>query len=495
MTTPAVAADKPAGPLGFLTPGRLAALAIWGLAWLLLLHFTRQSPPGDNAEQLTWVRALAWGYHKHPPLPTALLWPLVQVFGLRLWLPDLLGATTTLTALVLAHQLVARLCGTHRAALAMLGTLCVGFYTHRLSFFNHDVVLMPCVALAATCCWQALAHRSRRAWWGLGMAMGFGLLAKYQAALMAVPVLVCWAHARGWRDAQHRRGLLIAVLLALVIVSPNLLWLVTHDFLPLRYVAGNSLMATPSLERSANSVSNWAGGVLTQLVGPLLLGAGLYWRAGPSDHATPRAVALKAGADVRLFLFAWGLLPLLLIAGLGLLLRARLHLNWAMAYLPLSCATLMLAVEAARWQRVRLREAVWGFALIQLVLAAYIVATSNAGTLVYDDKRLRNFAAGAVTAAVGPPARAALGGPIRVIAGRQRLVGGIALMLDEQPLVLLDGRLDISPWVPADLPQACGVLWMGRTGDEPPPGVQVHPIGNNLWWGVSPPAGPAGRCR
>jgi len=495
VTTPPAAVELPAVQPGLVTPGRLAALVIWGLAWLLLLHFTRQSPPGDNAERLTWVRALAWGYHKHPPLPTAMLWPLVQVFGLSLWLPDLLGATTTLIALVLTHQLVARLCGSHRAALAMLGTLCVGFYTHRLSFFNHDVVLMPCVALAATCCWRALAHHSGRAWWGLGLAMGFGLLAKYQAVLMAVPVLVCWAHARGLRDAQHRRGLLIAVLLALVIVSPNLVWVATHDFLPLRYVAGNSLMPTPSLVRSANSVSNWAGGVLTQLVGPLLLGTGLCWRTGPSEPATQRAVALKVGADVRLFLFAWGMLPLILLALLALLLRARLHLNWAMAYLPLTCATLMLAVGASRWERVRMRDALWGFALIQLVLAAYMAATSNAGTLVYDDKRLRNFAAGAVTAAVGPPARAALGGPIRVIAGRQRLVGGIALMLDEQPLVLLDGRLDISPWVPPDLPQACGVLWMGRSGDDPPVGIQVHPIGNSLWWGVSPPAGPASLCR
>ncbi|MBC7716569.1 MAG: glycosyl transferase, partial [Pseudorhodobacter sp.] len=49
---------------------------------MLLLTPVSLSPPVDNIEQLTWVRSLQWGYYKHPPLPTWLLWLTVQGFGL-----------------------------------------------------------------------------------------------------------------------------------------------------------------------------------------------------------------------------------------------------------------------------------------------------------------------------------------------------------------------------------------------------------------------------
>ena len=47
---------------------------VFAALWLSLLGFSSFAPPIDNIEQLTWVRSLEWGYYKHPPLPTWLLW-------------------------------------------------------------------------------------------------------------------------------------------------------------------------------------------------------------------------------------------------------------------------------------------------------------------------------------------------------------------------------------------------------------------------------------
>jgi len=65
------------------------------------------------------------------------------------------------------------------------------------------------------------------------------------------------------------------------------------------------------------------------------------------------------------------------------------------------------------------------------------------------------------------PARAALGGTVRVIIGPAPLAGAIALQLAEQPLVLIDGRLDHSPWVPADMVARCGAVALVPTAQQP----------------------------
>ncbi|WYX49397.1 hypothetical protein WJ977_19460 [Achromobacter xylosoxidans] len=71
-------------------------MAVFALAWLWLSNRIVLAPPTDNIEQLIWVRSLEWGYYKHPPLPTWLLWPVVRLLGWNAWATYVLGATCTL---------------------------------------------------------------------------------------------------------------------------------------------------------------------------------------------------------------------------------------------------------------------------------------------------------------------------------------------------------------------------------------------------------------
>ena len=92
------------------------------------------------------------------------------------------------------------------------------------------------------------------------------------------------------------------------------------------------------------------------------------------------------------------------------------------------------------------------------------------------------------------PARQALGGDIRVISGPTAEAKALALKLREQPLVLIDDRLDISPWVSQHMVDTCGVLHL-RLSDVPLHGHQ--PVGDGfprLYWRVSPAVEDAGDC-
>ena len=55
-------------------PGVLLFVLAVVVVWSALPALLQTVPHADNVEQLNWAHRLQWGYLKHPPLPTALLW-------------------------------------------------------------------------------------------------------------------------------------------------------------------------------------------------------------------------------------------------------------------------------------------------------------------------------------------------------------------------------------------------------------------------------------
>lgn len=79
-------------------------LGLFAAFWLTHLDEAWLVPPMDNIEQLIWVLSLEWGYYKHPPLPTWLIWLPVQFFGVSAAVSYLMGALVTLTSLAICWR-------------------------------------------------------------------------------------------------------------------------------------------------------------------------------------------------------------------------------------------------------------------------------------------------------------------------------------------------------------------------------------------------------
>lgn len=68
-----------------------------------------------------------------------------------------------------------------------------------------------------------------------------------------------------------------------------------------------------------------------------------------------------------------------------------------------------------------------------------------------------------------------------MIAGPPAEAGALALELGERPLVLIDGRFDISPWVSMELVNECGMLELSKSASSP----GYRPVGESfpgLYW-------------
>jgi hypothetical protein len=475
-------------------PGRWVACVLLAFAavWLLACAATSLSPPVDNLEQLTWSHSLDWGYYKHPPLTTALAWLGVELLGRHAWTTYLLGATLTVSAMALFWRLLRDLRGPQHATVGLLAALCITFYNGRLYYYNHNVVLLLLVTAAAAACWRAFRQRTWGAWALVGVVFGLGALAKYQIAIAALSALVFWVSQRGWRDPVHRGGALLAVLVALLLFAPHLLWLPAHGFAPIDYAMGSSLDAQLPIEASIGGAAMWLADELLNRALPAFLLLALVSRLGAPSAAQPG----RRSQPGRALLLSWGLTPLVFMPVVGILSGAELQLQWGTPFLLFVVPCAMELVPVA-WDSVAEVRTLRIFAGVQAVLLAVFVATSPAIVPAWPHRYWNAFASAEFASRIGPLAQRALGHPVRVIVGPQGEGEALALHLPGDPLLLLDGRYDRSPWVTRELVDACGALALLRSATPPSGWIPVGPPFGSQYWRVIPPrlAGECGQRR
>lgn len=439
-------------------------------AWLLLTAATSRVAPRDNIEQLTWVRSLEWGYYKHPPLPTWLLWPLVQVFGLEAWTSYVMGALMTLAAVTLVRSIVAQMCGRQEANLCALAMLCVTYYNGRLYYYNHNTVLLLVTAACAWTSWRALRTR-QLAWWGAtGALLGLGGLAKYQMVVTAACVVTCWALERGWRDRVHMQGAALAALIASTILAPHLLWLVRHDFPSFHYAMSSSLGAALGCNERAVQSITWLGDQLLNRALPAWLMLAMTAFFGLRARRRSIGLAIWSGVPsrerqtlsetARSFLLVWGLLPLSFITGVSLATGADLQLQWGTAFVLFVVPVVsVLTRDRMQWGRTSAAVMLGCFTCVQLALMVLNLATSPGGPAA-KMHHWQAFDIEALMQAIEQPIRQQSGKrSICLISGPPAIAGALSLRLPEHPAVLVDGRWDRSPWAAdAKAQPACIVL-------------------------------------
>lgn len=498
-------------------------MAVFALAWLWLSDRAVLAPPTDNIEQLIWVRSLEWGYYKHPPLPTWLLWPVVRWLGWTAWATYLLGAACTLGAFALMWSLLRAMRGEAYAATAALAGLCITFYNGRLYFYNHEIVLIPLVAGCAVACWKAYATRKIGWWIALGACLGLGALAKYQMAVAGLAVLLFWLSQKAWRDPMHVFGLQVAGLTALAVFAPHLIWLISHDFEPLQYAMASSLAAGLPGGARILEVANWWSDQLLNRALPAWVFLAALWLLGrrarraearatlataqdsascpapavapvrPPVAPTPVSPTTAASNAGRALLLSFGFTPLVFVSVMTLISGSHVQLHWGTPFLLFVVPAVMEMARGVWSGPFRPRQAVWLFIAIQLLLMARVELISPTGAgLLRRATDWRYFDAQALADTLHASAVAKLGGPVKVISGSWAESGALALRLPERPLVLIDGQFQSSPWVRADLVANCGALELRRAKTPPDGFGPVGPAFPLLYWRVRPPTAACG---
>jgi len=189
----------------------------------------------DEAYYWTYSRHLDIGYLDHPPLIAWLIRIGTGLFGqteLGVRLPALVCGLLTIGFLTrLASELHGRDAGLAAAVLAAG----LPFFFAFGAIATPDPPLIAAWAVALLYLKRALIDGRAGAWWGVGIAFGLGLLAKYTMVLLGLSVFVFMLvdpEARRW---FARPQPYLAALLALLLFSPVLVWNAQHGWISFTY--------------------------------------------------------------------------------------------------------------------------------------------------------------------------------------------------------------------------------------------------------------------
>jgi len=198
----------------------------------------------DEAQYWLWSRTPDWGYYSKPPLVAWLIAATTWLAGndnelaVRLAAP-LLHFGTGLMVYALAQRLYdARVAFWAALAYETLPGVWVS-----AAIISTDAPLLFCWSIALYAFVRAREPGGERWWWFVGLAAGFGLLAKYAMAYWLISAFLFLLVYKDER--RHLAGFLIAVVIALLIYSPNFVWNFTHGFVSYHHTEANAALGGP----------------------------------------------------------------------------------------------------------------------------------------------------------------------------------------------------------------------------------------------------------
>ena len=349
-----------AGPGALL----LAALGVLFIARLVTLSLSSTDLYMDEAQYWAWAQRLDWGYFTKPPLIAWLIAGTTAVCGdsiLCIRLPAIiLQLGTALVLFYAARSLYGAAAGIWTAIL--YATLPGISFASLIISTDGPLLFFWSLALAAL--FSLRERPGNGAAVLLGIAIGLGVLTKY-AMLFFVG---CWLIAAfvcpTTRRALFSRQAMIALVLAFLIVLPNLWWNVVNGFETVAHTAEDA--------NWTDFAANWRGvgeylGAQFGIFGPLLFGALLV--------AFVR-IGIGAFGPRERMLAAFSLPILVAITAQALIYKA--NANWGATAFPAGLILLCGLVPRTRWR--------W---VLPASLAAHLLAMAVIGVGFANAERLR----------------------------------------------------------------------------------------------------------
>jgi 4-amino-4-deoxy-L-arabinose transferase-like glycosyltransferase len=435
---------------------------IYLMAWTLLATLLPTSMDLDSVEQVIWSRTAQWGYYKHPPLPSVLMFALNQPFGGATQGMMVFAAQTgNIIALLYVWLLARRILSPQLAIVAVLITSLIAYHNFRAIVFNHNTVSLPFTAAIIYYFYCALRQPERLVmWFLLGVAGGLAMLTKYSAILVLASVFIYVLWQGLWKNPLIVRGLLISVLTFSVIFAPHIFWLIEHDWLPFTYI---DKQLTPSDGR-------------LYLLADFLVNQGIRWwytllavllliRISPKLATTETVI----NHDDRRFLLVMQFAPLLL-AMLPLLLNGNaLNSNWVSAFFtPAGILLVHYFFQHCDAQQLlnNTQKVVWSVHAIILVIffSAAVIYPAQVGRSArtnYPSSQLAETAASIWHEHESQP--------LRIVIAENWLGGNVLLHTRPEPLLLIDNDTSISLWLNRDNVAQCGALVLASLADRDTP--------------------------
>lgn len=349
-------------PLG-LTIGVFTLFRLWYIQSGIL------DLAADEAQYWDWSRHLDLSYYSKGPFIAWFIGFFTGIGGDTVFFVRLGAVLCALGTSVLFYLITWRMTGSEKTALYSATALQV------VPLFSAGGVLMtidpPLILLWSLAVYSLclVFFEDKPGWWyGFGIFLGLGMLAKYAMAYILLGLfffIVLSAPRRFW---LKRKEPWLACLIALLIFSPVIYWNYKHGWVAARHVAGQ----VPDVEGGGVSLANMGEFIGSQagILSPLIfIGViyGLYMAARR---------AFREKDEGMLFLFAFSGPILIMMTVLSL--KGKMQANWAApTYFTAAVATAAILSKST------------AVAATRAFLSAALILAAIMSTVAYNTDMLR----------------------------------------------------------------------------------------------------------
>jgi len=456
-----------------LVPGlglAVGLLAILTLIRLVGLLFSSVDLFFDEAQYWAWSREPAFGYFSKPPL---LAWTIAlaeRVCGgseacIRAPAP-LFYFGTSLLVYATARAL-------YDSRIAFYAALTIALATgtaFSARIISTDVPLLFFWALALLAYVKLLKGGDLR--WGaaLGVALGFGLLAKYAMIYFLLGVAIATFIDRDARALMRSPSLWLALPIAVIIIAPNILWNVDNGLATFRHTGDNIQ----------------GGGIALDPLKGLEFIAAQFIVFGPIVFAVLLSAFTRLGLlsrEDRLML-VFALPPLVLVTATGFVTRALA--NWAApAFISAAVVVVAILVRSRGWKWLAASLAIGVVAQAALLTGDTLATRLNLPGLAKGDLYHRTLGWRALGERAGALARQA--GARTIVGDARDDVASLSYYWRDQPEQVLSWPHTSEPDHQFDLTRALSetaplpILFVSRCASIPRLAAQfasVEPLGS-----------------
>jgi dolichol-phosphate mannosyltransferase len=223
--------------------GAMGAVAV--LVALRLIYSARVELMPEEAYYWNYARHLDIGYLDHPPLVGWLVQAGRAVFGDGEFGVRIGALCCGAVGTVFIYRLTRHLYGEPSALVAAVLMQALPFFFMSGFLMTPDAPLTAAWAGALYFLERALIGERREGWWGVGVCFGVGMLSKYTIALLGVSTLLFMlsdARARVWFKRVQPYG---AVLVAVGIFAPVIVWNARHEWVSFAFQTSRRLAERP----------------------------------------------------------------------------------------------------------------------------------------------------------------------------------------------------------------------------------------------------------
>lgn len=223
-------------------------LALYLIAYafaLRLVYLGSAELMPEEAYYWNYSRHLDLSYLDHPPMVAWLIRLGTSIFGISEFGVRIGAVGCAAVTALFTYRLTVNLFGRASALPAVSLAQCLPFFFLSGMLMTPDSPLTAAWAATLYFLERALVEDQPTAWWRAGLSAGIGLLSKYTLALLIPVTLACMIgdpESRGW---WRRWQPYVAVMLALAVFSPVILWNAQHDWASFAFQTSRRLADTP----------------------------------------------------------------------------------------------------------------------------------------------------------------------------------------------------------------------------------------------------------